>query len=353
MESKHIGILTSGGDAPGLNAVIRAIVVKAIKHNRWQVTGIMEGWKGLLKDGKTRPIVLHEVSGILGLGGTILKTSRTNPVRKEGGIDQAKLSVKSLGLDGIISIGGEDTQGVASALFDNGIPIVGVPKTIDNDLMGTDYCFGFDTAVNTVVDAIDRVRTTTESHKRVMVVEVMGRHAGWIALQGGIAGGADAILIPERPTNIDELCALITRRHEGGKDWSIVVAAEGATLTKANGKGGEGNLVLQDSEKDEFGHVRLGGIGQVLAREIENRTGYETREVILGHVQRGGSPTAYDRYMCTRFGLHAVRLIEQGQFGRMVTFKNNQVTSIPLADVAGKTRTVPPELFEEAAYFFG
>lgn len=333
--------------------MIRAIVVKAIKHNQWQVTGIMEGWKGLLKDGKTRSIALNEASGILGLGGTILKTSRTNPVKKEGGISQAKQTVERLKLDAIVSIGGEDTQGVANALYENGIPIVGVPKTIDNDLEGTDYCFGFDTAVNTVVEAIDRVRTTTESHKRVMVVEVMGRHAGWIALQGGIAGGADAILIPERPTNIDELCALITHRHENGKDWSIVVAAEGATLTSSQSSEGDQGMVLLGSKKDEFGHVRLGGVGQVLAREIEDRTGYETREVILGHVQRGGSPTAYDRYMCTRFGLHAVRLIEQGQFGRMVTLKNNQVTSVPLADVAGKTRTVPPELFEEAAYFFG
>lgn len=352
MESKHIGILTSGGDAPGLNAVIRAIVVKAIKHNHWQVTGILEGWKGLLRGGRTRPIALLEVSGILGLGGTMLKTSRTNPLTKEGGVEEALQTVRNLSLDGIVAIGGEDTQGVAHGLSEKGVPIVGVPKTIDNDLFGTDYCFGFDTAINTVMEAIDRVRTTTESHKRVMVVEVMGRHAGWIALQGGIAGGADAILIPERPTSIEELCALITRRHEGGKDWSIVVVAEGAEVT-AETSNGKGKLVLQDSALDEFGHVRLGGIGQILSREIEKRTGYQAREVILGHVQRGGSPTAFDRFMCTRFGLHAVHLIEQGQFGRMVTYKNNQIVSIPLSEVAGKTKTVPPELYQEAAYFFG
>ena len=352
MESKHIGILTSGGDAPGLNAVIRAIVVKAIKHNHWQVTGVLDGWKGLLRGGRTRPIALPEVSGILGLGGTILKTSRTNPLKKEGGVEEVLQTIKSLRIDAIIAIGGEDTQGVAFGLSERGIPLVGVPKTIDNDLAGTDYCFGFDTAVNTVMEAIDRVRTTTESHKRVMVVEVMGRHAGWIALQGGISGGADAILIPERQTSLDELCTLITRRHEGGKDWSIVVVAEGADIT-ASTSNGKGKLILQDNGTDEFGHVRLGGIGQTLAREIEERTGYQTREVILGHVQRGGSPTAYDRYLCTRFGLHAVRLVEQGQFGRMVCLKGNEISSVPLSEVAGTTRTVPPELYEEAAYFFG
>ena len=351
MESKHIGVLTSGGDAPGLNAVIRAIVVKAIRHNHWQVTGLLEGWKGLTREGRTRPIALPDVSGILQMGGTILKTSRTNLVKKEGGLDEALQRFKFLELDAVVSIGGEDTQGVAHALSQKGIPIVGVPKTIDNDLMGTDYSFGFDTAVNTVMEAIDRVRTTTESHKRVMVVEVMGRHAGWIALQGGIAGGADAILIPERPTSIDEICALVKRRHDSGKDFSIVVAAEGAAVT--DGKDGKDAMITQSAGIDEFGHVRLGGIGQVLAREIEKRTGYETREVMLGHVQRGGSPSAFDRYLCTRFGLYAVHLIEQGQVGRMVTFRDNKISSVPLAEVAGKTRTVPDDLFAEAAYFFG
>ena len=349
--STHIGILTSGGDCPGLNAVIRAVVVKAIKRNHWQVTGILEGWKGLLREGNTRPIVLQEVSGILGIGGTILKTSRTNPMRKENGVNEVVQKVAELKLDAIIAIGGEDTMGVAHHLSEKGIRLVGVPKTIDNDLCGTDYSFGFDTAVNTVVQAIDRVRTTTEAHKRVMVVEVMGRHSGWIALQGGIAGGADAILIPERPADLDEICSLVIRRHEGGKDFSIVVVAEGVTVDRADDA--DGKLVLQDLVKDEFGHVRLGGIGQVLAREIENRTGYETREVMLGHVQRGGSPTAFDRYLCTRFGLHAVHLIEKQQFGRMVSLRGNQIIAVPLADVAGRTKTVPPDLFEEAAVFFG
>jgi len=351
--SMHIGILTSGGDCPGLNAVVRAVAVKAIKHNKWQVTGILEGWRGLTRDGNTRPLALQEMSGILGLGGTLLKTSRTNPLNRPGGVEEVMQRVGDLKLDAIIAIGGEDTQGVAYALSEKGLSIVGIPKTIDNDLYGTDYSFGFDTAINTVMHAIDSVRTTTESHQRVMVVEVMGRHAGWIALQGGIAGGADAILIPERPTDLDEVCTLVRRRHEGGKNFSIVVVAEGAKVTVDQTADSTGSLILQDLAKDEFGHVRLGGIGQVLAREIEKRTGYETREVMLGHVQRGGTPTAFDRYLCTRFGLHAVRLIENRQFGQMVTLRGNQIAAIPLAEVAGKTKTVPPELFEEAAVFFG
>ncbi|MBI3872124.1 MAG: ATP-dependent 6-phosphofructokinase [candidate division Zixibacteria bacterium] len=349
----HIGILTSGGDCPGLNAVIRAVVVKAIKRNGWRVTGILEGWKGLTREGTTRPMTLPEVSGILGLGGTILKTSRTNPLSKENGVAEVLQKTAHLKLDAVIAIGGEDTMGVAYALHEKGLPLIGVPKTIDNDLPGTDYSFGFDTAVNTVVQAIDRVRTTTEAHKRVMVVEVMGRHSGWIALQGGIAGGADAILIPERPTDLDEVCSLVVRRHEGGKDFSIVVVAEGAKVTADRSASSDGTLILQDLAKDDFGHVRLGGIGQVLAREIEKRTGYETREVMLGHVQRGGSPTAFDRYLCTRFGLKAVELIEQKQFGKMVSLQGNQIVAVSLADVAGKTKTVPADLFEEAAVFFG
>ncbi|HUU44988.1 MAG TPA: ATP-dependent 6-phosphofructokinase, partial [Acidobacteriota bacterium] len=312
---KHIGILTGGGDCPGLNAVIRAVVVKAIKHNGWSVTGILEGWKGLLPEGKTRPILLSEVSGIIAQGGTILKTSRTNPTKNPEDMDLAVRRVRGLGLEAIIAVGGEDTMGVAQKLAERGVNLVGVPKTIDNDLCGTDYSFGFDTAINTVVDAIDRVRTTTESHKRVMVVEVMGRHSGWIALEGGVAGGADAILLPEIPVDLGNLCDLLVKRHDGGKDFSIVVVAEGAKLPANSNDPGE-SLVTKDRALDAFGHVRLGGIGRHLAEEIETRTGIETREVMLGHVQRGGTPTAFDRYLCTRYGLQAVRLIERGEFGR-------------------------------------
>jgi phosphofructokinase-like protein len=350
---KHIGILTGGGDCPGLNAVIRAVVVKAIKHNGWRVSGILEGWKGLLPEGKTRPMELPEVSGIIAQGGTILKTSRTNPTKSPGDLDLAVRRVRGLGLDAIIAIGGEDTMGVAHKLAERGVHLVGVPKTIDNDLCGTDYAFGFDTAINTVVDAIDRVRTTTESHKRVMVVEVMGRHSGWIALQGGVAGGADAILLPEIPVDLNRLCDLLVKRHDGGKDFSIVVVAEGAKLPVDDSADSSESLILKDRAVDAFGHVRLGGIGRRLAEEIEKCTGIETREVMLGHVQRGGTPTAYDRYVCTRYGLHAVHLIEKGEFGRMVSLRGGVITSVSLDEVVKGTRTVPHELYEEAAVFFG
>jgi 6-phosphofructokinase 1 len=325
LAASHIGILTGGGDCPGLNAVIRAVVVKAIKHNGWRVTGILEGWKGLLPEGRTRPIEISEVSGIIAQGGTILKTSRTNPAKNPADLDLIVRRARGLGLEVIIAIGGEDTMGVAILLSERGLALIGVPKTIDNDLCGTDYSFGFDTAINTVVEAIDRVRTTTESHKRVMVVEVMGRHAGWIALEGGIAGGADAILLPEIPVDLKHLCSLLEKRHAGGKDFAT----------------------------DAFGHVRLGGIGRHLAAEIERCTGIETREVMLGHVQRGGSPTAFDRYLCTRFGLHAVRMIEQEKFGIMVSLLGGKITEVPLKEVVKGTRTVPIELYEEAAIFFG
>lgn len=353
MAALHIGILTGGGDCPGLNAVIRAIVVKAIKHNGWRVTGILEGWRGLLPEGRVRPMELSEVSGILAMGGTVLKTSRTNPAKNPQDLDLVVRRARGLKLDAIVVIGGEDTIGVAHLLSERGVHLVGVPKTIDNDIRGTDYSFGFDTAINTVVEAIDRVRTTTESHRRVMVVEVMGRHAGWIALQGGVAGGADAILLPEIPVNLSDLCALLLKRHESGKDFSIVVVAEGAKLPVTESRDESGSLVLKDQEKDAFGHVRLGGIGRTLAIEIEACTGIETREVLLGYVQRGGSPTAFDRYLCTRFGLHALRLIEDGQFGRMVSLRDGKITSVPFEEVVKGTRTVPLELYEEAAVFFG
>jgi 6-phosphofructokinase 1 len=349
----HIGILTGGGDCPGLNAVIRAVIVKAIKHNGWRVTGILDGWKGLLPEGKTRPMELSEASGIIAQGGTILKTSRTNPAKKPEELDLVLRKIRGLGLDAIIAIGGEDTMGVAYKLVQRGVNLVGVPKTIDNDICGTDYSFGFDTAINTVVEAIDRVRTTTESHKRVMVVEVMGRHSGWIALQGGIAGGADAILLPEVPIDLPLLFDLLATRHDGGKDFSIVVVAEGAKFPPEDDAETSESLVLKNKATDAFGHVHLGGIGRRLAEKIEEATGIETREVMLGHVQRGGTPTAFDRYLCTRFGLHAVRMIEDGEFGRMASLQGGKITSVPMEEVVKGTRTVPPDLYEEAAVFFG
>ncbi|GAB4319979.1 MAG: 6-phosphofructokinase [Candidatus Zixiibacteriota bacterium] len=349
----HIGILTGGGDCPGLNAVIRAVVVTAIKHYNWRVTGILEGWRGLLERGLTREMNLDEVSGILGRGGTILKTSRTNPAKVENGYQIAAERVKRLGLDAVIAVGGDDTLGVAHRMTESGVPMIGVPKTIDNDIYGTDSSFGFDTAVNTVIDAIDRVRTTTESHKRVMVVEVMGRHAGWIALHGGIAGGADYLLIPERDSNVQEICEVLRKRHEGNKDFSIVVVAEGAHVAIDAEAESNRKYITQDTSLDEFGHVRLGGIGQLLATEIEKVLGIETRTVMLGHVQRGGKPSAYDRYLCTRFGIHAVRFIDQKKFGHMVSLRGNEIVAVPLASIAGKNRLVSDELYQEAALFFG
>jgi len=349
----NIGILTGGGDCPGLNAVIRAVIVAAIKHRQWRVTGILEGWRGLMVYGLTREMTLPDASGILARGGTILKTSRTNPGRIEGGLEAAVDRIKRLGLDAVIAIGGEDTLGVAHTLAQRGAPMIGVPKTIDNDIFGTDYSFGFDTAVNIVMEAIDRVHTTTESHKRVMVVEVMGRHAGWIALQGGVAGGADVILVPERETRLHEICAILKKRHEGGKDFSIVVVAEGAKVAVGEAGDSKVTYITQDKETDEFGHVRLGGIGQVLAREMERILNIETRTVMLGHVQRGGSPSAFDRYLCTRFGLHAVQMIENKQFGHMVSLRGNKVVAVPLSEVVKQIRTVPDELLDEAAIFFG
>ncbi|MBD3298185.1 MAG: ATP-dependent 6-phosphofructokinase [candidate division Zixibacteria bacterium] len=349
----HIGVLTGGGDCPGLNAVLRAVVVTAIKHYNWRVTGVLEGWRGLLERGMTREMRLNDVAGILARGGTILKTSRTNPAKVDNGYQIAADRVRRLGLDAVIAIGGDDTLGVAHEMTEIGVPMIGVPKTIDNDIFGTDSTFGFDTAVNTVIDAIDRVRTTTESHKRVMVVEVMGRHAGWIALHGGIAGGADYLLIPERDSNVQEICEVLRKRHEGDKDFSIVVVAEGAHVALDPESESKHTYITQDTTTDDFGHVRLGGIGQILAQEIEKVLGIETRTVMLGHVQRGGAPSAYDRYLCTRFGIHAVRFVDQKKFGHMVSLRGNDIVGVPLADIAGKNRTVTNDLYQEAALFFG
>jgi 6-phosphofructokinase 1 len=348
----RVGILTGGGDCPGLNAVIRAIVRKGIQNYNYEMLGIIEGWKGLIKDGLIKPLELSDVSGILHRGGTILKTSRTNPFKIENGVSTIKENLKKNKIDALVAIGGEDTLGVAAKLFQDGIHVVGVPKTIDNDVIGTDTTFGFDTALNIATEAIDRVHTTAEAHNRVMVVEVMGRHAGWIAVESGIAGGADIILFPERITFVNEVCTLIKRRHSRGKDFSIVVVAEGAKI-KMSPDSKEEELVLQDRKLDAFGHVRLGGIGYKLAELIEAGTDYETRVVILGHIQRGGSPTAFDRVLATRFGVHAIDLVHRGQFGNMVALQGTKIVPYPLSNVVSQTKTIDPELIETAEVFFG
>src|SRR3990167_6039227 len=306
---KKLGILTGGGDCPGLNPVIRAVVRKAHLEG-YEVLGMKNGWKGII-EGDAVPLDLRSVSGILPKGGTILGTSRTNPYKKEGDVQKVKDNFKKLGLEALIVVGGEDTLAVANKLVKDGLKAVGVPKTIDNDLSETDFTFGFDTAVNIVMEAIDRLHTTAESHHRIMVVEVMGRHAGWIAVYAGIAGGADVILIPEMPIDINEVVAILQNRKKRGRNFSIVVVAEGAKFK-------DDSLVIQEEKLDSFGHVRLGGIGQVLCDQIEKITGLETRVTVLGHIQRGGAPTAYDRVLGTRFGVGAVKLIEKKKFGRMV-----------------------------------
>ncbi len=341
---KKIAVLTGGGDCPGINPVIRGIVRRAIKQG-YLVIGIKNGWKGLIEK-NTVPLDLNSVSGILPKGGTILGTSRTNPYKEEADLKRAKANFKSLGIDALIAIGGEDTLGVAHRLYKDGFNLVGIPKTIDNDLSATDRTFGFDTAVNIATEAIDRLHTTAESHHRVMVVEVMGRHSGWIGLEAGIAGGADVILLPEFPSDIDEVCSLIKKRHGRGKTFSIVVAAEGAKFKK-------GREVLQQEKLDAFGHVRLGGIGQILGEEIEKRTGFETRVTVLGHIQRGGSPTAYDRVLGTRYGVKAVELAIEGKFGQMASLQGNEITSVALEKAVGTLKTVPEELYNIAKIFFG
>ncbi|HDN86183.1 MAG: 6-phosphofructokinase [Candidatus Omnitrophota bacterium] len=340
----RIGVLTGGGDCPGLNSVIRAIVRKASNFND-TIIGIRYGWKGLLeKDYLT--LDLNSVSGILPKGGTILGTSRTNPYKKENGPQIVKDNFKELALDALIAIGGEDTLGVANNLYKEGLNIVGVPKTIDNDLSATDFTFGFDTAVNIVMECIDRLHTTAESHNRIMVVEVMGRHAGWIATYAGIAGGADYILIPEIPIDLDEVCTSIKNRHERGKNFSIIVIAEGARFK-------DESLYVQEKKVDEFGHVRLGGIGHALGKLIEKNTGFETRVTVLGHIQRGGSPTAFDRILGTRYGVKAYDLIKEGKFGKMVALRGNQIVEVSLEEATAKLKTVDLELYEIAKIFFG
>jgi ATP-dependent phosphofructokinase / diphosphate-dependent phosphofructokinase len=347
--SKRVGVLTGGGDCPGLNAVIRAVARRSFDRGH-EVIGVRTGWRGLV-EGVFEPLGPREISGLLPRGGTILGTSRTNPYKLDEGVERVLANFREQGLDALVAIGGEDTLGVAARLFEEQeFPVVGVPKTIDNDLAATDYTFGFDTAVSICTEAIDRLHSTAESHNRVMVVEVMGRHTGWIAVMSGIAGGADVILIPEQPVTVEEACAEIQRRHERGKDFSIVVVSEGYELSYDSG---ERRQVAQETAADEFGHVRLGGVGHELAREIEERTGYETRVTVLGHVQRGGSPTARDRVLASRYGLKAADLVEEGRYGRMAALQGDRIVDVSLAEATAELKTVPEDWYAVAKAFFG
>jgi ATP-dependent phosphofructokinase / diphosphate-dependent phosphofructokinase len=346
----QIGILTGGGDCPGLNAVIRAVVRRSTDRGH-EMVAVREGWKGLV-EGIFAPLGRREVSGILPRGGTILGTTRTNPYKVEGGVEAVLRTFDGEGLEALVAIGGEDTLGVAARLHrEHNFPVVGVPKTIDNDVPGTDYTFGFDTAVTIATEAIDRLHSTAEAHNRVMVVEVMGRHTGWIAVMSGIAGGADVILIPEQPITVEGACAELVKRHEGGKDFSIVVVSEGYELTYASGEHRLVAGVARDT--DQFGHVVLGGVGDALARDIEERTGFETRVTVLGHVQRGGSPTPRDRVLATRFGLRAADLAHDRSFGRMAALQGDSVVDVPLEDATRGLKTVPADWYEVARAFFG
>jgi ATP-dependent phosphofructokinase / diphosphate-dependent phosphofructokinase len=347
--ASRIGILTGGGDCPGLNAVIRAVGRRSLDRGV-EVVGVREGWRGLV-NGLFQPLGSREISGILPRGGTILGTSRTNPFKTEDGVDRVLETSRAQGLDALVAIGGEDTLGVASRLHaEHGFPVVGVPKTIDNDLSGTDYTFGFDTAVWIATEAIDRLHTTAESHNRVMVVEVMGRQTGWIAVMSGIAGGADMILIPEEPLTVEQACAELQHRHERGKDFSIVVVSEGYELTYESG---EKRAVTQAAEADQFGHVRLGGVGEALAADIEERTGYETRVTVLGHVQRGGTPTPRDRVLATRLGLKAADLVHERQFGRMAALHGDEIVDVALEEATRELKRVPTSWYGVARAFFG
>jgi ATP-dependent phosphofructokinase / diphosphate-dependent phosphofructokinase len=345
----RVGMLTGGGDCPGLNAVIRAVARRSFDRG-YDVIGVLEGWRGLV-EGIFQELGPREISGILPRGGTILGTTRTNPYRTDGGVESVLRTFEEERLDALVAIGGEDTLGVAAKLHaEHEFPVVGVPKTIDNDLAATDYTFGFDTAVWIATEAIDRLHTTAESHNRVMVVEVMGRHTGWIAVMSGIAGGADVILIPEQPITVEQACDEIRRRHGRGKDFSIVVVSEGYELTYDSG---ERRAVTQEAREDAFGHVRFGGVGDALAREIEDRTGYETRVTVLGHVQRGGSPTPRDRVLATRYGLKAADLVHEGKFGQMAALHGDDIVEVSLQEATAELKTVPPHWYETARAFFG
>ena len=340
----RIGVLTGGGDCPGLNAVIRAVVRKGVATYGHEFLGFRDGWRGPL-DGLTRPLGVADVRGILPRGGTILGSSRTNPFKIEGGVERIQTNLAELSVDALVAIGGEDTLGVATKLDELGVKVVGVPKTIDNDLSATDYTFGFDTAVNIAMEAIDRLHTTAESHHRTLVVEVMGRHAGWIALHAGIAGGANVILLPERQFDVEQVAGYVEKRFQ--TQYSpIVVVAEGAQPL-------EGQMSLHNQELDSFGHVRLGGIGQWLAEQLQGRTGKEARTVVLGHIQRGGTPTAFDRVLATRFGLHAIDAVHAGRWGTMAALRGTEIELVELAEATAELKTVPDDWYEVARAFFG
>jgi 6-phosphofructokinase 1 len=341
----RIGILTGGGDCPGLNAVIRAVVRHSVKNFGSEVIGFLEGWRGPVEN-MVMPLTLQSTGGLIQRGGTILRTSRTNPLKIERGPERILESMQKNRLDALVAVGGEDTCGVASKLHkQHGLNVVCVPKTIDNDLNATDFTFGFDTSVNIVTEALDRLHTTAESHNRVLVCEVMGRHAGWIACYGGIAGGADYILVPEKPIILQDVVDSIKKRHARAKDYSIVVVAEGAKLEEKES--------LKAEDLDAFGHVKLGGIGETLAKLIEKHTGYETRAIVLGHIQRGGSPTAFDRVLATRFGVMATELVHQKKFGRMVSLRGNEITDVAVEDAVDSLKTLDMGIYKVAEVFFG
>ena len=341
----RLGIFTGGGDCPGLNAVIRSVARKGIDFYGDEVLGFRDGWRGVLENSFVE-LTSDSTRGILSRGGTILGSSRTNVFKRPDGLDLVRRTYEVNRLDGLIAIGGDDTLGAGRRLFDEGVNVIGVPKTIDNDLGATDVTFGFDTALHVATEAIDRLHTTAESHHRNLVVEVMGRHAGWIALHAGLAGGAHVILIPELPFDIDEVCALINRRHDHGRYFAIIVVAEGATPR-------EGTFTVATGAVDEFGHPRLGGIGHVLEREIEQRTGFETRATVLGHVQRGGTPTAFDRVLATRLGLAAIDAAHDGRWGTMTALRATEIELVALADAVSRPRLVPVAEYERYGVLFG
>jgi 6-phosphofructokinase 1 len=347
-EVKRVGMLTGGGDAPGLNGVIRAVTIKCIEEYGHEVVGLKRGWKSLLspESDTVMPLGVGDVRYILQEGGTILGSSRTNPYKKEGDPEKVVRQLEEFGVDALVAIGGDDTLGVAKRLYDDfGVQVIGCPKTIDNDLSATDTTFGFDTAVSIATDAIDRLRTTAKSHERVVVVEIMGRHAGWITWGAGIASAANVTLIPEVEPNLDEITAIFNERAANGEKWGLVAVSEGVTLAD--------DFVTQNAERDEFGHVRLGGIAETLAKEIESRTGIETRHVVLGHLQRGGTPTAYDRILSTRYGLRAAEAVNNGEWGKMVALRGNEIVTVDLSEATEETKTVPDDLYGAARTFFG
>src|SRR5215210_633992 len=347
-EVNRVGILTGGGDAPGLNGVIRAVTMKCANDYGYEVLGIKRGWRGLLEREKdsTMPLSVADVRYILEEGGTILKSSRTNPYKNEGDAEKVIENMQEYGVDALVAIGGDDTLGVAKRLYDDfEVQVVGCPKTIDNDLSATDTTFGYDTAVSIATDAIDKIRTTAKSHERVMVVEIMGRHAGWITWGAGVAGAANITLIPEVEPDLDEIANLFKKRAENGESWGIVAVSEGVALSE--------DYITQNAETDEFGHVRLGGIGETLAGEIKERTGIDTRHVVLGHLQRGGTPTAFDRILATRYGLRAAEAVKNGEWGQMVALRGSEIVTVPLEEATEETKTVPDDLYNAAATFFG